>query len=135
MKRINPYLTFAGNCREALDFYKTCFNGEIVSIETFGEANFAQNESMKDKIIHAEFKAEEIYFMASDAMPDFKANPGNMLTMSLSLSDKNEQAKIFDALADGGTVTMPLDIAFWGEIFGMVTDRFGIHWMLSCPTQ
>ena len=135
MKRINPYLTFAGNCREALDFYKACLHGEIVSIETFGEANFASNESMKDKIIHAELKAEDVYFMASDAMPDFKADPGNMLTMSLSLTDKDEQARIFAALSDGGTVTMPLDVAFWGEIFGMVTDRFGIHWMLSCPTQ
>jgi PhnB protein len=132
MKKLEPYLTFAGNCREALNFYKDCFKGEITSIQTFGEGNMATEEALKDRILHAVFKAEDMSFMASDGMADFHANPGNMTSLTVELGDEQEQETIFNALAEGGKVTMPLERTFWGAKFGMLTDRYGIQWMLNC---
>src|SRR3989304_3496986 len=92
-------------------------------------------DRVKNPILHADFKAEDVHLMASDGMPGFVAEPGNMVTLSVDLSDVNEQARLFTALASGGTVTMPLDTTFWGARFGMVTDRFGINWMLNCQMK
>jgi PhnB protein len=135
MKTLVPYLTFAGNCREAFEFYRDTLRGEIKSIQTFEEAKMEVEEQSKKKIVHAEFKAGDIYFMASDGMADFTANPGNNISLSINLDDFNELDRIFSGLAAGGKVTMPLQDAFWGARFGMLTDRFGIQWMLSCRKQ
>ncbi len=132
MKKLNPYLNFPGTTREALNFYKDCLNGEIVSIQTYGEAYMEVEDKYKNNVIHAEFKADGVEFMASDGMPGFAATPGNMITLSINLDDEQEQKDIFNALAAGGKVTMPLDKTFWGAIFGQLTDRFGIQWMLNC---
>ena len=135
MKSLNPYLNFAGNCREAIYFYKDTFMGEILSMQTFAEANMEVEDRFKNNIIHADFKAEDVHLMASDGMPGFVAESGNMVTLSVDLSDVDEQDRLFNALAAGGTVTMPLDTTFWGARFGMVTDRFGINWMLNCQMK
>jgi PhnB protein len=132
MKTIVPYLTFAGNCREAMNYYKECFKGEITQMQTFEEAHMAVDEKFKNKIVHAELKSEELYFMASDGMADFKAQPGNNVSLNINLTDTNEQERIFSALAVGGKVTMPLQDTFWGARYGMLTDRYGINWMLNC---
>ena len=135
MKSLNPYLNFAGNCREAINFYKETFKGEILSMQTYAEANMQVEDRFKNNILHADFKAEDVHLMASDGMPGFMAEPGNMVTLSVDLSDMNEQDRLFNALAAGGTVTMPLDTTFWGARFGMVIDRFGINWMLNCQMK
>lgn len=135
MKKLFPYLTFAGNCREALDFYKNALNGEIVSINTFSETNMPVDDSQKNRIVHAEFKSEDIYFAASDGMPDFKGVPGNMVTLSINLDDLQEQERIFKALSAGGTVSMPLQKTFWGAMYGQLIDRYGIQWMLNCELR
>jgi len=135
MKTLIPYLTFAGNCREAFEFYKEVLKGEITSIQTFGEAKANMGEQFNHYIIHAEFRAENVYFMASDGMPGFVANPGNNVSLDIDLTDLNEQARIFEALSKGGKVDMPLQDTFWGAKYGMLTDRYGIHWMLNCPKQ
>lgn len=132
MKRVNPYLTFAGNCREAINFYKVALNGEIVSIQTFAEANFKMDPRLANNIVHAEVKAGDIVFYASDGMPEFVNKPGNMVTLSVNLDDLAEQERIFRALSAGGQVTMELNDTFWGARFGMLTDKFGIQWMLNC---
>jgi PhnB protein len=132
MKTLIPYLTFAGNCREAFEFYKEVLQGEIVSIQTFEEANANMGAQFGHYIIHAEFKAEDVHFMASDGMPGFVANPGNTVSLDIDLTDMTEQARIFDALSKGGKVDMPLQDTFWGAKYGMLTDRYGIHWMLNC---
>lgn len=131
MKQLNVYLAFPGTCEEALNFYKNCFDGEIVSISRFGESPVESPEEYKQKIMHAEFKADGIFFMASDGMPGQPVPPGDMVSLSINTTDAQEQETIFNRLAEGGNVTMPLGATFWGAVFGMVTDRFGIHWMLN----
>lgn len=132
MKTLVPYLTFAGNCRDAFEFYKVCLNGEITAIQTFEEAKMQVDDSFKNRIVHAEFKAENVFFMASDGMSGFAAHPGNNISLTLDLTDTKEQERIFTALAEGGKVTMPLQKTFWGATYGMLTDRYGIQWMLNC---
>lgn len=130
MQSLNPYIDFSGRCREALDFYAQCFGGEVVGRMTYGEANIDVPAAFKHSLIHAEFKAPGIRFMASDGRPGQPVAPSSRIMLCLHCSDDDEQTRVFDALAPGGTVTAPLDIAFWGARFGMLVDRFGVHWML-----
>lgn len=132
MKTCIPYLNFAGNCRAALEFYQGCFKGEITGLQTYAQANPAAAGNEKDKIIHAEFKAEGLHFMAADGMAGFEANPGNMISLMVDLTNEAEQGAVFQALSAGGRVTLPLERTFWGARFGMLVDRFGIQWMLNC---
>lgn len=135
MTTSNPYLHFAGNAREALDFYKTIFNGEVIGLQTYGEGGMAHDETMKDRVMHSEFKADGVYFMASDSPTDVTPHPDNNISMSLNFSDTAEIDRVFNALSNGGTITVPLDTAPWGARFGMLTDKFGIQWLLNCYVQ
>jgi PhnB protein len=130
MTTLNPYLTFPGNGREAMEFYRDCFRGELSNLQTFGEAGY-EDESTRDRLMHGELRAGDLKLMASDGRADFQAIPGNTVSLSLHLADESEQTRVFDALAEGGSVTMPLQDTFWGARFGMVTDRYGIQWMLN----
>lgn len=132
MKQLNPYVTFYGQCSEALHFYEDCFGGEIVSAMTFEGSPVEVPFEYQSKIMHAEFKADDIYFMASDGMPGQTGVERSNIAMSINFSDSQEQAKVFAALAEEGTITMPLEATFWGATFGMVTDKFGVEWMLNC---
>lgn len=141
MKQIHPYLNFPGTCREALEFYKECFGGEIQSLQTFGEMpGFEESpdevpEEAKKNIMHAEFKAEGIYFMASDGDPRGSVTMGDNVSLSIQLDDSKEQDKIFEKLSQGGRVLMPLEDTFWNSRFGLIADRYGITWMLDCPSE
>lgn len=132
MRTFNPYLNFGGNCREALEFYQACFQGEVSELMTFGEAQQDVPEEIKNHVIHASFKADGIHFMASDGPPGISIQAGNMVTLSIHHDNEAEQASLFNALAEGGEVTMPLADTFWGARFGELTDRFGIRWMFNC---
>lgn len=131
MKKLNVYLTFPGTCEAALQFYKNCLGGEILSLQRFGDSPTDSAEEHKNRIMHAEFKSEDIYFMASDSMPEHPTTAGNMIQMSLNLDDAKEQETIFNKLAEGGQVLMPLQDTFWNASFGMLMDQFGVHWMLN----
>ena len=133
MPNLTPYFTFDGNCREAMNFYRDCFKGEITQIQTFAEANMPVDEKMKSHILHAEMRAGEILLMASDGMADFVAQPGNNVSLTVNLTDVKEEERLFAALAAGGKVSMPLQDTFWGARYGMLTDRYGVNWMLNCP--
>ena len=136
MKQLNVYLAFEkGQCRAALSFYEKALDGEIVSLQTFGESPVPANEATKDHVMHAEFKAGDIAFMASDGSSEYQYQAGNNVTLSINLDSTDEQTKIFDALAEGGTVTMPLQDTFWGARFGMLIDKYGINWMTNCNTE
>ncbi|MBD1210342.1 MAG: VOC family protein [Ignavibacteria bacterium] len=136
MKNLNVYLTFAGTCKDALALYKEALGGEIVSLQTFGEAPTPNiPDDKKNNVMHAEFRAGDIYFMASDSMPEQPVILGNAVTLSISLDSLEEQESIFSKLSDGGAVTMPLQDTFWGARFGMLTDKFGINWMLNCDKK
>jgi len=132
MKALHPYITFSGTCRQALKFYKECFAGEIITMKTFRDSPDETAEEFKNNIMHAEFKSEGIYFMASDALPDDKISAGNNVSLSIQFTDKEEQMKVFDFLSTNGSVITPLKNTFWGARFGALTDQFGIDWMLNC---
>jgi len=135
MKTITPYLFFPGECEEALNYYAKCLNGEISAVQRFGDAEMPVDDHYKDKIMHAEFKADDIHFMASDGPPHKKIEHGNNVHLSINLDDPGLQKQIFDRLADGGTVTMDLQDTFWGARYGMLIDKYGIHWMLNCELR
>ena len=135
MKGFNPYLTFNGNCREALEFYKECFDGQIEHIMTFGESKMGETEQEKNRIMHSVFRSGSIFFMASDSMPQQPATAGSNVTLNIDFNDPAGQKKVFDRLAQGGKVTMPLQDTFWGARFGMLTDKFGINWMANCELK
>ncbi|MEM7369606.1 MAG: VOC family protein [Bacteroidota bacterium] len=131
MKQLQPYLAFQGKCEEALNFYVSALGGEIVSVMRFSEAPNEMPPELSNNILHAVFKAGQIAFMASDGMPDHPHVVGNNINLSIDLDTEEEQTQVFDKLAEGGTVTMPLNDTFWGSRFGMLVDKYGINWMLS----
>ena len=132
MKQLGIYLTFPGNCEEALNFYKESLGGKIESLQRFGETPQKVSDDYKKKVIHAQFKAEGVEFMASDSMDGKPVTNGSNVSLSIDLNDEKEQGKVFEKLSVGGLVSMPLQETFWGARFGMVTDKFGINWMLNC---
>ena len=131
MKELNVYLHFNGQAREALKFYVRCFDGEIKPMQTYADSPMDTDEKYKDLIMHAEFKADHIEFMAADGGEHQKVTAGNQISLSINLSDEDEQTRIFESLSENGKVLMPLEHTFWGARFGMVEDRFGVHWMLN----
>ena len=131
MEAIIPYLNFNGNAKEALDFYAAALGGDVIQVQTFGGANMAQDESMKDKILHAVFAAGELKFMVSDCPPGVSVKEGDQVSLSLNFMDLESIEKTFAALSTGGTITMPMQDTFWGARFGMAKDKFGVHWMFN----
>ena len=131
--QLEPYLFFHGRCEEALNFYKDCLRGEIVGMSRFEGSPMEGNvdADYRNKIMHASFVAGDVKFMASDGRPGAGRDGENDIALSLATNDAAEGERVFAALADGGTVSMPLADAFWGGRFGQVTDRFGVQWMVS----
>ena len=130
--RLNPYLSFDGNAREAMETYKGVFGGEL-AISTFGDMG-QTDEGLKDKVMHSQLETPAGFtLMASDTPPgasEFK--PGNNFSVSLSGDDEAELRCYFDGLAEaGGNVTLALEKQVWGDVFGMVADRFGTLWMVN----
>jgi len=137
MKTLNPYLTLNGRCREALDFYKRCLGGEVVVLMTFADAkdhmpSHQMPPGAEQQVMHSEFRSEGIHFMASDGMPGKPSERGKNIALALGFDTEAEQTNAYQALAEGGDPSMPLHDAFWGARFGMLTDKFGIQWMLNC---
>jgi PhnB protein len=131
MKSINPYLNFNGNCREAMNFYKECLGGEL-ELMTFGSnPGMEVSEKEKDNILHGKLTINGISVMASDGMESGKVINGTSVTLSIDCSTLEEIEKYFANLSKDGKITMPLQDTFWGARFGMLTDKFGIQWMLN----
>ncbi len=133
--KLNPYLAFNGNALEAMEFYRTVFGGKLES-QTFGENHAAQDPNDETKIMHATLEAENgITLMACDTATGMEYKPGTNISMSLSGSDDAELSGYFQKLAAGATITMPLETAPWGDKFGMVTDKYGIAWMVNIDAK
>ena len=134
--RIEPYLSFGGHCEEALAFYARCLDGRIVALNRYAGSPMDGPKlppAWKDKILHAELQAEGCRILASDGMPGAAPPAFSGITLSLDLAeDKQRAQRVFDALAEGGQVRMPLAPKFWGSAMGMLHDRFGVPWMVSC---
>ena len=128
--RLNPYLNFKDNARQAMEFYQSVFGGKL-DINTFAEFGAAEGAE-GEKIMHAQLETPTGYtLMASDTPEGMDHNPGNNISNSLSGDDEAELTKYWEQLSDGGTVTMPLEKQMWGDTFGMCIDKFGISWMVN----
>jgi len=127
---LNPYLNFRDNTREAMEFYRTVFGGKL-DMMTFKDYQASHDPSEDDKIMHSVLQADGVMFMASDTPNDMEYTPGTNYNMSLSGDDEAVLRGYFDKLQEGGTVSMPLEKAPWGDTFGMLTDRFGIRWLVN----
>jgi len=129
--RLNPYLNFKDNARDAMEFYRGVFGGEL-DLRTFKDLHAAQDPSEENLVMHSELKGDNaITLMASDTPKHMEFQPGRNFGMSLSGDDEGQLSGYFTKLSDGGTVSMPLQKAAWGDTFGMVTDRFGVNWLVN----
>ena len=133
MLGLNPYLNFPGTCEEAFKFYETVLGAKIVAMMTFAGSPMEQHmpAELKSKILHATMMVGDRPVHGSDAPPERYQKPQG-ISISLSMGDPAQAERIFQALEEGGSVTMPLQQTFWAKRFGMVTDKFGIPWMLNC---
>ena len=126
--RLNPYISFAGDARQAMEFYKSVFGGTL-TLKTFGE--FGEQE-FADKIMHGMLEtASGFTLMAADTPPGMDHHPGNNITVSLSGDDADELRGYWEKLSGSGTVSVPLEKQVWGDEFGACVDRFGIAWMVN----
>ncbi len=134
MKEVVTFLNFDGNCREAMEFYKKCFDAELFLLP-YGEAPGDpawKAEAQKDKILHSGLtKGSLTILLAADVMPGAGARQYNGFGVAIQCESVPEIDALFAALGENGEVTMPLQETFWAARFGMLTDQFGIHWMLN----
>lgn len=131
MPGVTPYIAFKGNCRQAIEFYKEALGAELLYAGTYGDSPMAEM-GPADAIMHATIKVGDTHIMMCDDLrPEGASGPSN-ISLALGLSDTAKARQYFDNLAAGGQVTMPLDKTFWAEAFGMLTDKFGINWMVNC---
>lgn len=132
--KMNPYLYFAGNCEEAFKFYERCLGGKIQAMMTHAgtPAEGTVPPEWKNKIIHAALSIGDQTLMASDAPPAHFSKPQGF-SVSLHIEDAAEAERVFNALAEKGTINMPFEQTFWAKRFGMLVDQFGTPWMINCP--
>ncbi len=129
--KLNPYLSFKANARQAMEFYKTVFGGTL-AMNTFKEFNASQDPAEDNNIMHANLETEGGFtLMAADTPSSMEYNPGTNISISLSGDNHAELKGYYDKLSAGGTVLEPLVQAPWGDTFGMLIDKFGIHWMVN----
>lgn len=130
--RLNPYLNFRDTAREAMEFYRSIFGGEL-DTSTFGEFGASQEPAEQDKIMHAQLVTGSGFtLMAADTPNSMEHTPGGYpISLSGEAADEQELRGYWDGLCDGGSVTMPLAKAPWGDQFGMCTDKYGVSWMVN----
>ncbi len=128
--RLNPYISFKDNARQAMEFYQSVFGGTL-NMNTFGEYG-APDPASADKIMHGQLETPSGFtLMGADTPPGMEHNPGDNIAVSLSGDDGDELRGYWEKLSTGGTVAMPLEKQMWGDEFGMCVDSFGIAWMVN----
>ena len=126
-----PYLMFDGNAKEALEYYREVFGGEISNLQTYGEADYPTPPEAHDRVIHAQFKKDDLFLMASDAVPGYSVVVGSNISLTLEFESEDEIRGIYDTLSQKGTVYMELQDTFWGAKYAKVKDAFGVIWDLN----
>jgi PhnB protein len=130
--KLQPYIYFGGDCRAAFLCYREVLGGEIATMMTYGEGPPGlAGPDWQDRILHATLRIGDQELLGSDAPPD-RYQPPAGFDITIALEDFDEASRIFEALSEGGQVTMNLQQTFWTEGFGMLTDRFGVRWMINC---
>lgn len=133
--KLFPYLNFNGNCEEALNFYKEAFGGEIIQLGRYGDSPMDAPEEIKDKIIHGRLQFGDVLIMASDAIKEDSFIRSGDISLSIECETIEQLENVFSKMSEGAKVTMPLKDQFWGARFGMLTDKFEIHWMFNCEKK
>lgn len=129
--KLNPYISFKGNAKEAMEFYESVFGGKL-EITTFKEGGMSANQANDNQIMHAMLVADNgITLMASDLPDGMEYKPGTNVSISLSGDNEAELSGYYEQLSAGGQIAEPLTKAPWGDTFGMFTDKFGIFWMVN----
>jgi PhnB protein len=129
--RLNPYLHFTDNARQAMEFYKDVFGGELV-LNTFGELGTQHDAADADKVMHGMLEAPNGFaLMGADTPADMESDSGQSISISLSGDDAAELRGYWEKLSAGGKVTVPLEKQVWGDEFGMCVDQFGVPWMVN----
>jgi PhnB protein len=127
--RINPYIIFAGNAREAMEFYRDALGGEL-TVNTFGE--FGDTGPTSDQVMHAQLETpDDFVLMASDTPPGMESPSGSSISVSIFGDERDKLSGFFEKLSAGGEVTMPLEKQMWGDEYGQFTDKFGVSWMVN----
>jgi PhnB protein len=135
--QLNPYLTFNGQCEEAFRFYEKCLDAKISFMMTYGDAPMAEQtaeqtpSAWRNKILHTTLQVGDRVLQGVDVLPEHYQKPQGF-SLSLNINSAEEADRIFNALADGGTVQMALQETFWASRFGMLVDKFGTPWMINC---
>jgi len=131
--QINAYLTFNGTCEAAFRFYQQCLGGKLVAMVRHSETPMAQQTpaQWQDKIIHARLVVGDQVLMGSDPPADYY-EPSKGFSVTVNIEKPADADRVFQALSEGGTVRMPMQKTFWALRFGMLTDKFGIPWMINC---
>ena len=133
--RLNPYLSFRDNAREAMTFYQSVFGGEL-TVSTFADFNPGADPADQQKVMHSQLEAPDgLVLMAADTPTEMEYRPQAGVSVSLSGDDEARLRGYWERLSDGGTITMPFDKAPWGDTFGMCIDRFGTSWLINAAGQ
>lgn len=136
IKQLNPYLLFNGNAGRALELYQSALGATIQNVTRYGDIpNNQQPPENRDRVMHAVLSIGAGVLMLSDVPPGESPAPGRAIQICLDFDDPLEQQSKFDALAQGGTVDLPVAETFWSAKFGMLTDAFGVRWMFNCAAQ
>jgi PhnB protein len=129
--KLNPYIARGGDARKLMEYYHEIFGGKL-DLQTYGESPMPASDSHKDLILHGMLQNDDLTIMASDAPENMPlSSTHSNISLSLSGSDEGKLRKIFEGLGQDGKVSMPLEKQFWGDVFGMVDDKFGTHWMVN----
>ncbi|MFG2894847.1 VOC family protein [Streptomyces sp. NPDC048248] len=133
--RLNPYITFSGEAKQALEFYKEVLGGTL-NVNTYGDFGSEAPPGFADKVMHGQLESTSGFtLMCADNPPGSEHDPGNNFAVSLSGDDADELRGYWSKLSDAGTVSVPLERQMWGDVFGMCTDKFGITWMVNISEQ
>ncbi|RFM29616.1 VOC family protein [Deminuibacter soli] len=133
--KLTPYLHFAGNAEEALNFYKEALGGEIIALQRYGDSPMPVDEDYKQKVIHARLTFGDNMIMVSDVFKGQPVSTEGNIQLSVEVPDRNQMETVFTKMAAGGKVVMPLQDQFWGAYFGMLQDPFGVSWMFNCEQK
>ena len=132
---LTPYLHFEGQAEEALNFYKNVFSGEIAMTSRYGDSPMPVDDDWKNKLMHARLKFGNSEIFLSDGPKGYHSSKDGNIQLSVDVPDENKIGELFNKMAEGGQVTMPLADQFWGAKFGMLKDKFGIGWMFNCEKK
>jgi PhnB protein len=133
--RLNPYLSFRANAREAMTFYQSVLGG-VLAVSTFADFHASDDPAEQDKVMHAQLETPDgLVLMGADTPAAMEYRPQAGVSVSLSGDDEAELRGYWERLSEGGTVTMPFEKAPWGATFGMCVDRFGTSWMVNAGDQ